>query len=312
LSLADALPGSDSVVSSRFSLVSYVPTLIAVGYVGLLLAAGAPTGKFDLQLALDRVNNLSAVDVALLLLGVVVSAALLHPLQLPLVRLLEGYWPVRLRGLRVVAVDRQRRLRAELARRTQLDEQGVQVISSEVQQEILEASYLLARRFPSIPLVLPTALGNVLRAMEETAGSNYGADAVAWWPRLYVVLGDRCKTIVDDRRNQLDLACRMSVVGMILSLVSIVLLIPSGWWILLAAAPSVVSVLSYRVAVTVAAGYGESVHVAFDVHRFDLLRQLHIELPVTRAAEISLNRKLTRFWLQGVPLHGIRFDHPSK
>ena len=52
----------------------------------------------------------------------------------------------------------------------------------------------LRRRFP-LPdhLVRPTALGNALSAMEDSAGRDYGLDAVIVWPRLYVVLGGRSR-----------------------------------------------------------------------------------------------------------------------
>jgi hypothetical protein len=54
----------------------------------------------------------------------------------------------------------------------------------------------------------PTKLGNVLAARQDSAGRPYGFDAVTAWPRLYPVLGEQCRTLVDDRRGTLDASVR--------------------------------------------------------------------------------------------------------
>ena len=307
--LAEGLPDLDSATGSRFSLVSYLPTYAAVAFLAVLVAGGAPGGRFDPSRAHDRLVTLSGVELAALVLGVVLLAVVLHPLQLPLVQLLEGYWPRSLRWLAAAGISRQH------GKRSTLESQADASHLSERQRDdptarhaVLEAAWRLRRRYPQDAL-LPTALGNALRAMENDAGTAYGADTVAWWPRLYVVLGEQMRSVVDDRRDQLDVTCRLGATGAAVALITVPLLWRSGWWLALALVPLAVAVVSYRAAVVAAVAYGESVRAAFDLHRFDLLKDLHLGLPSTPAEELTANRRLTRFWLQGVPMSDGVYEH---
>ena len=75
--------------------------------------------------------------------------------------------------------------------------------------------------------------------------------------------------------------------------------------------PLAVAVVSYRSAEAAALAYGEAVRAAFDLHRFELLTQLHFALPATGVDEVKFNRKLTRFWLQGVPMADVGYEHDA-
>ncbi len=57
-----------------------------------------------------------------------------------------------------------------------------------------------AAPLPAPELLRPTLPGNVLAAVESRAGEPYGLDAVVAWPRLYPLLGEGVKAVVDDRR----------------------------------------------------------------------------------------------------------------
>jgi hypothetical protein len=297
--LAGLPEAAGKLTSSRFVLVSYLPTYAAVLTVAFFLAAGAP-GPVDVGTALDRLDSLSAGQLVLLGLVVLVLAVVLHPLQLPLVQSLEGYWPERPARLGQRCRARQERRRGRLVERTRVPAQGADEQEAE---RALVAAWQLSRRFPPAgrPL-MPTALGNVLRATEARAGAAYGADTVTWWPRLYPQLGERVRAVVDDRRDQLDLACRLSVTALVGAVVTAGLLARSGWWL---AVPLVLvgfGLLAYRAAVSAAVGFGEAVRTSFDLHRFDVLAALHLPLPADPAAERLANERLSRFWSQGVPL----------
>ena len=71
-----------------------------------------------------------------------------------------------------------------------------------------EAAARRLRRYPPPAAILPTLLGNTLRAAEFRAGSRYGLDAVVLCPRLYPLLGDKVSATLNDLRDQLDLAAR--------------------------------------------------------------------------------------------------------
>lgn len=157
----------------------------------------------------------------------------------------------------------------------------------------------LRKRYPAADAVRATAFGNVLAAAEATAGARFGWDAVVAWPRLYPVLGDRMREIVDDRRNTVDFSVRLCAVSLFTGFVSMVLLIASGWWLFLALVPMAIGVVAYRAAVDAAIAYGEALDAAFDLHRFELLTALHLPLPADPLAEQLLARELCESWRQG-------------
>ena len=72
--------------------------------------------------------------------------------------------------------------------------------------------------------------------------------------------------------------------------------------VLLALIPLGVAVLAYNGAVQAALGYAETVHVAFDLHRADLLIALRMELPTRQETEQILNEQWCDLWRQGIPL----------
>jgi hypothetical protein len=176
-------------------------------------------------------------------------------------------------------------------------------LTEQVVQRAGVAGDELRRRFP-LPehLIQPTALGNVLAAMEDTAGRAYGLDAVTAWPRLYPVLGEQVRSIVDDLRDGLDTAARLAVTMTTTAVASLVLLGWSEWWMALAAVPFAVAVVAYRGAVQAALAYSTSVHVAFDLHRFDLLKALHTTPPAVVKDERLTYEQWCDLWRQGVPL----------
>ncbi|MER5466386.1 hypothetical protein ABT010_38260 [Streptomyces sp. NPDC002668] len=295
----------------RFFLVGYLPAYAALLFLLLLVWSGArawaapPRSGPSFKDAWATAAGLGVGEVVVLVLAVTLVAVLLHPLQLALVRLLEGGWP-RLLGsglARWLQLRRKRRWEAA----AQLPGSDPAMLSTERIQRAGMAGHELRRRFP-LPdhLVRATALGNALAAMEDSAGRPYGLDAVAVWPRLYPVLGAEVRAVVDDRRDTLDGAARMAAVMAVTTLAAAVLLARSGWWLMLALVPLAVSFLSYRGAVQSALAYGEAAHVAFDLHRFDLLSALRLELPTGQAAERAINAELSDFWRQGVPIDPAR------
>ncbi|WP_049580480.1 hypothetical protein [Streptomyces sp. SBT349] len=312
MSLASAVrPPAELAGGRRHFLVGHLPLLASALFLLVLLWSGARAweapadGRPSLDAAWTTAAALGAGELVVLTLGVTVAAILLHPFQLALVRLLEGGWPRRLGG----RWAGERAVRRHLARKRAWEKAAAlppgdpEALTEEQVRQAGLAGRELRRRYP-LPdhLVRPTALGNALAAMEDGAGRPYGLDAVAAWPRIYPVLGDRTRALVDDGRDSVDAAARMAVVMAAAFLASAVLLARCGGWLALSLPPLVAAWLSYRGAVQAALAYGESVHVAFDLHRLDLLAALRLERPEGPAAERALNRQLSDLWRQGVPL----------
>ena len=65
--------------------------------------------------------------------------------------------------------------------------------------------------------------------------------------------------------------------------------------------PLDVAALSYNAAVQAALAYAETVHVAFDLHRADLLTALRMAPPARQDAERTLNEQMARSLAPGHP-----------
>ncbi|MFD8590754.1 hypothetical protein ACFV1B_14605 [Streptomyces sp. NPDC059637] len=293
--------------SVRFFSVGFLPTYAGTVFVLFLIWAGAPGADVSLRRAWGTATGVSAGQAAWIVVGTTVVALVFQPFQLAFVRLLEGGRPDAPGAGPGRAL--QRRRKARLAARGELSGPEADP-SPELVQRAGAAAALLRRRYP-LPdhLVRPTALGNVLAALRDTAGRDHGWDAAVAWPWLYPVLGDRARVVVDDCRDSLDGAARLCVTGAVTALAGAALLLRSGWWLLLALAPAAVAALAYRGAVQAALAYGDAVRAAFELHRFDLLEALHLPLPGDLREERALAEALCRHWRQGLPPPS-RYVHP--
>jgi hypothetical protein len=306
MGLASLVGFDANALGARFSLVSLLPTSAGALVVAFVVAAGAPGTEPSWSAALDSARATDASDIGLLTVAIVAVAVVLHPLQMQLVRLLEGYWgagPVASR-LSAPLIARQQRARQRL-----LDRATLEPGATTVPEHVAIADQQRRARYPDDPL-LSTALGNALRAAERSAGGPYGMDAVVLWPRLYPIVQSSQRAVIEDRRDQLDLTARMSATFGLAGVVVAVLLWRYPLWWLLPLAVLALSVLSYRAAVAAAVSYGESLHVTFDLYRFDLLTALHLPLPADNEEERELNRRLST-WLRQGGKPPPSYDHPG-
>jgi hypothetical protein len=291
----DLTGGVSQVFTLRFYLVDLLPSVLLALLVLVLWDSGAPFERPSLEeLSLDD-RNIEGWQIALFLLGVLAMAVILQPFQLALVQFLEGYWgPSRLeQRLAQIGVELQRRRWRELN------------LIAESPQAIGHAGptpdWVLRRRrlYPrDRKRLLPTRLGNTLRASEDRAGGRYGLSTVAVWPRLYPQLAGPLATAIGETRDQLDTAARLSVILGLTTLVAAGLLLPTGlsWLLLAPVGTAVLAWLAYQAAIRAAEQHGAYLDAAFDLHRFDLVRQLHFELPRTAQGEHKLNRDISRFF----------------
>jgi hypothetical protein len=171
-------------------------------------------------------------------------------------------------------------------------------VDDTTKSQLIAVAWQLRHRFPPESLLLPTSLGNVLRAAEYRAGRAYGLDSVVIWPRLYPLLPETVRNSVDDVRLQLDVAARFTAVFLLGTVFSAALLITHTWWLLLPAFTLLLAWISYRASVNAAAAYGVGVETAFDLGH--LRAALHLRQPPDRASERANNRQLTDFF-RGVP-----------
>ncbi|GIM96849.1 hypothetical protein [Paractinoplanes toevensis] len=284
----------------RFKVVNAVPVAAVTLLVGTIILAGAPghAPRWDSLLTHSRDFGWTGAAAAL---AVTVAVALLaEPLELATIRLLEGYWPTTgpLRKASAVGAWLQRRQHARL---TFLEGSSDLAVSD-------EAAEAKAVRFPPDPdRLLPTALGNRLRAFEDKAGAGYELDAITWWPRLYHALSDQTRATVDQYRNQLDVAARLTIAFAGGAVALAVLLAPYPLWWFVPALTGAFSWFAYRSALGAAEIYGIAVIAAIDVYRLHLLQEMRVEVPRDTVAERKLNAQLFKLW-SGVTTANVRYQ----
>ena len=297
-------------IGPRLSLIGLLPLLALFGLIAALLASGAPGSAPDSAKLIAAAKDPGGGDALLLVAGLLALALVVHPLQITLVRLLEGYWgdSPGARSLAAWCTARQARRRQALV--DALRHEGEGPPDAAALQRMQASAAALLQGFPALPeRLMPTALGNVLRAAEDRPQRAYGLDGVTIWPRLFPLLPDAMKGLVVDARNQMDVALRFAAVFVLAALACAALLWRHPPWAALAVVALFLAWLSYRAGVQAAAAYGQLVEVAFDLHRFSLYPALHLALPDDPEAERALNAQVSAVLRQRVP-PGYRYIHP--
>lgn len=290
----------------RFFLVSLLPTLMFAMLVAGLYASGAPQHPPSWPLFVASVNAFDVSHWVGLMFAVLLLALASQPLQLLLVRWMEGYWgdgPAR-SFWRDSLVERQAKRYDSLKIKTEAE--GA---PTPAQLAIMgEAAHHIAQHFPDRDRLLPTSLGNALRAAEDLATRRYGLDTITLWPRLYLMVSPKLAAALDSARNQLDFSARMAVMLEVSALAAGAMLRsdPSWWW--LPPGLALLGWLTYRSCVEAAVAYGAGIQTAVDLHRFDVLKALHIALPKDAATEREAFEKVSDFLRQGIP-HDQTYEH---
>lgn len=209
------LIGTARAFGERLQLIGFIPTLLAVLALLALSRSGAPAAAPGAQALLAAAAGIGAAGVGVAAGVAVAVSVTLQPLQFRLVQVLEGYWTLRGTGWLFragVARQRRRRRRAAAALVIPSDAAGVsEPKRRHLEERAQQAETVLRERFPTAERLLPTALGNALRAAEDRAGARYGADSVVVWPRLFPLLPERHADAVEDEVTQLDVSARLAV-----------------------------------------------------------------------------------------------------
>jgi hypothetical protein len=277
-------------LGTRFLVVTVVPNILLLGYVGFLLAAGAPARSPSLTRAAAVLDGLSTRQFIVLALAVLVFSVATYPLQTPLIQLVEGYW----RGLPFGSA-------------------AADTLTARFREELRRAKEVPARRPPYwLPPrerdLLPTVLGNTLRVGEGRAGDRYGLDLEWAWPRLSPLLSKSSLADLRDRRNQLDSAVRLCIVAGLATAIGIFLLIRHGSWLFLPVGTYALCWACYRAAVNAAKGFSKSLAAAVDLHHLKLFDALQMKRPADLEDEYKLNTGTLKFLF----LSGIRYEDMGK
>lgn len=313
---AESLLGSVFSTARHLVLTAVLPGTLLLGGFAAIVASCGFTAAPSLEVLGNRVAELSGRDLGIAFLAGTIVGILLRPVQFPFTQFLEGYWGSGAVASSVSAVLRKRailtvaglgektsgacawtqhsevvplvrrfdplalhRLRLALAAANSSadDPFSTQAWRRRVQQE---EAYRLLARYPVQPFrIMPTRLGNALRAGEDGAGAPYGLEIIQLSGHLHTVAPPDHVAGVEGPRTQLDVSVTLCAVFIALTLVSLVAYINDGFWLLSASGFFLLAWVSYLGAVSAATEYTASLSVLIDLNRFRLYEALRISPP---------------------------------
>jgi hypothetical protein len=281
-----------------------------------------------------------------LLFVVLVMTGLLYNLNIPIIRLYEGYsWEASVIGAGIRKLKKQRLKRIEtlhaslqnlVNRLSQASPDHSLVPQLRAEKGAL--AQVLNNQLPKEQWLLPTRLGNIIRSFETYSSLAYGMDAIVLWPRLIAKIDPSFASTIDEAKTSFDFMLNVSFLSAFtaLEIAAIFVIHPMtlSWGSLLpyfwrAAIFIALALLFYEFAVNRAAAWGETVRAAFDLYRLDLLKVLGYEekpltyqeeramwldiseqalYPKSRNAPLSFERKTTRLvpWPSDIQIESYR------
>jgi uncharacterized repeat protein (TIGR01451 family) len=241
--------------------------------------------------------------VLVILFFTIILTGLLYSLNIPIIRLYEGYHWKDLWIGEWRTEHYRHKFRAVYAQWVGLPILEYDLFDAgdprhaEVNRRLSEVGRELNNDFPGEErLVLPTRLGNVIRSFEHYADRQYGMDTVMFWPRLAANISKEYAVAIDDTRAWFDFMLNGSLLSTILTLTILLagllysVPLTSPQWAILWIAESVffgaLAFFLYFSSIGRAAAWGNLVKSAFDMYRWDALKQLgYTRAPATMAEE---------------------------
>jgi hypothetical protein len=332
--LSSAISGVGTAIGRYFSLVSFIPSLFLVGFTFALIQSDAWSGDGtpDWAKAGDAFTHIG--NLALLVLASIALGIIIHPIQVAMVQCLEGYWGTG----RLAQRARAARMTHYLNRLNFLREDGPGALAGQEIQAAEENKKalgegkrirLVSKRDESVRLlsgypggypgeypnsdddIMPTRLGNVLRAYERLAGYQYALDGVGVLRQIVFVAPQRHVDYLNDQRQLLDLSVRMCFTSLFASLISIAFLWHHGPWLAIALIPYAVAYISYRGAVVVAHEYGAAMSTIIDLDRFALYDYLKLPRPACTGSERKTNADLMEL-LRHNWVVDLKYEYPDE
>ena len=92
----------------------------------------------------------------------------------------------------------------------------------------------------------------------------------------------------------------------------LLVLVSYSTWLLFPLSMFIMSLLSYRSALSAAGAYGKAINAAVDINRFELLKSLHIPLKSNLKDEKEQNQYLSNFFVYGYPYSKITYKHDGE
>jgi len=188
------------------------------------------------------------------------------------------------------------------------------------QRDAIAAEYEL-KYPPTEVLILPTRLGNILRAAEAYPQSRYYADSVALFPRMVSAIDKDYMGHLDAANDQCSFLLNSSLLSTLFSIFAFlasiyICLFPASGYSSLAYALAGLATLGiawffYNASLLNVSKYGNLIRSTYDLFRFNLLEKLHLGLPIDSQEERQLWKKISDFVTVGDLYAEDYFDYPG-
>jgi hypothetical protein len=232
--------------------------------------------------------------------AIAVSAFVVQRFDLAVLSFLEGYWHPWLNRPREQLIRKQLRRRDRLEKQLRsLNDRGLTQLnaSERIQHAQLRQQWL---RQPTPDNLMPTRLGNILRAAEQRSDEKYGLDAVVCWSRLWLLLPDAVKKDLQEARADLNTAARVWLWSLLccfwaLGSVHLQPIWTVNVWSLWPLLGLLAARFAYGWAIAAARTYGELIEATFDLYRHLLYQSIRWHLPADPEVERRVGRQLTQY-----------------
>lgn len=237
------------------------------------------------------------LQIAIVIAGlclIAASSVVVQRFDLPALRALEGYWHPWLRPLRRWCLAHQAARSKRVGDRWQeLAQYSLDQLSVEQREERIFLDWQ-QHHMPLSNQLMPTRLGNILRAAEQKSLEKYGLDAVICWSRLWLMLPDGVKQDLQTARADLDAAARF----WLWSVLFIGWVLVGAWWAL--PLGILAALLTYYYwAIAAAMTYSDLIEATFDLYRHLLYQSLRWRQPTDPTEERRVGQQLTEYLWRG-------------
>jgi hypothetical protein len=268
-----------------------------IGGIALLITRHAAWAKFfcwvqDRSALPQVVLLLVALSAAVAIFGHVVGS-----LEDAALRLLEGYWPSWCKSLakRRVASKRKGVKEDEMRFNQVAEKAGARSLDDQELREYLSLQESLMW-MPEERYLMPTKLGNVLRAAETRPLVKYGLDGVVLWPRLWFVLPDLARKELIEARKRIESAAQLWLWGVMFWVWGPFLAL---WFWVPIVVGSIVVAYSYSNMIRAARVYAELFDSIFDLYRRRVYDAIGWPAPKNPEEEHREGQKLTQYLVRG-------------
>jgi hypothetical protein len=290
------IPGLGEKAAERWTAALFGPsTLFWTGGLALWLL-DERSWNDSAHRIIDWFDGLTGTEQVLVAFGALLLVttfdALVRQFTLPMLQLLEGY------GLLVrlpwTTHYQSRRLSKANAELESLLKGDLSKLSPKELNRYSTVAEFVRRSPGSSAFLMPTGLGNILRAAETWPRDKYGLDAIICWPRLWLTLSDEVRSEISKARTEIDQAVVYFIWGLLLLVWSLVFLNP---FVALTTiiVTAVICTFAYWWAKQRAKAFADLIEATFDLYRAGLYDALRFEKPEDPSDEPAVGENLTAY-----------------